>query len=75
MFSEKDKRWEDIPSCLIYKICAKWEKVQSFLEQYHPNKSVASYSMNIFIDNDMPLLRKILKQEKRKRETPELRRC
>lgn len=38
MYSEEDVGKENVPSCLISKICAKQGDVQSFLELNLPNK-------------------------------------
>jgi len=45
----------------IREICAKWGEVQSFVERYHPDKAVASRSINIFNDNAIRHFRNILK--------------
>ena len=59
--SEEEEAREDVPTSLIHEICAKWGEVQSFLERYHPDKAVASRSINIFNDNAMCHFRNILK--------------
>lgn len=50
--SEKEKETEkwgrEMPSLVIKNICLKWSQVQSFVENYHPNKAVASRIVNIF---------------------------
>jgi len=38
MSSEEEEGREDVPTSLIHEICAKWGEVQSFEEQYHPDK-------------------------------------
>jgi len=43
----------------------KWGEVQSFVERYHPNKAVASRSINIFNDNVMCHFRNILKRRQK----------
>ena len=50
---------------LIREICAKWGEVQSFVEQYHPDKAVASRSINIFNDNAMCHFRNISKRRQK----------
>jgi hypothetical protein len=61
MSSDKEEGSKDVSSSLIRKICAKWGEVQSFMERYHPDKVVASRSINIFNDNAMFHFRNILK--------------
>jgi len=61
MSSEKEEGREDVLTSLIHEICAKWCEVQSFMERYHPDKAVASCSINIFNDNAMCHFRNILK--------------
>jgi len=63
MSSEEGR--EDVPTSLIHDICAKWGEVQIFVEQYHPDKAVASRSINIFNDNAMCHFRNILKRRKK----------
>ena len=63
MSSEEGR--EDVPTSLISEICAKWGEVQSFVERYHPDKAVASRSINIFIDNVMCHFRNILKRRQK----------
>jgi len=62
MSSEEDEGREDDPTSLIREICAKWGEVQGFMEQYHPDKAVASRSINIFNDNATCHFRNILKR-------------
>jgi len=61
MSLEEEEGREDVPTSLIREINAKWGKVQSFVERYHPDKAVASRSINIFHDNAMCHFRNILK--------------
>ena len=56
---------EDVPTSLVREICAKWGEVQSFMDRYHPNKAVASRSINIFNDNAMCHCRNILKRRQK----------
>jgi len=56
---------EDVPTFLICEICAEWSEVQSFVERYHPDKTVASRSINIFNDNAMCHFRNILKHRQK----------
>jgi len=44
---------EYFPTSLIREICAKWGKVQRFVERYHPDKAVTSRTINISNDNAM----------------------
>ena len=53
IFSEEEEGMEDVPTTLIREICAKWGEVQSFVERYHPDKAVASRSINIFMKFDI----------------------
>jgi len=65
MSSEEEEGREDVPTSLIHEICAKWGEVQSFMERYHPNKAVASRSINIFNDKTMCHFRNILKHRQK----------
>jgi len=65
MSPEEEEGREDVPTSLIREICAKWGEVQSFVERYHPDKAVASRSINIFIDNVMCHFRNILKRRQK----------
>jgi len=65
IFSEEEEGMEDVPTTLIREICAKWGEVQSFVERYHPDKAVASRSINIFSDNAMCHFRNILKRRQK----------
>lgn len=65
MSSEEEEEREDVPTSLICEICAKWGEVQSFVERHHPNKAVASRSINIFNDNVMCHFRSILKRRQK----------
>ena len=56
---------EDVPTFLICEICAEWSEVQSFVERYHPDKTVASRSINIFNYNAMCHFRNILKHRQK----------
>ena len=62
---EEEAGREDVPTSLIREICAKWGEVQSFVEWYHPDKAVASRSINIFNDNAMCHFRNILKRRQK----------
>jgi len=53
MSAEEEEGKEDVPTSLICEIYAKWGEVQSFVERYHPDKAVASRSINISNDNAM----------------------
>ena len=61
MSSEEEEGREDVSTSLIREICAKWGEVQSFVGRYHPDKAVASRSINIFNDNAMCHFRNISK--------------
>ena len=63
--SEEEEGREDVPTSLIHEICAKWGEVQSFVERYHPDKAVASRSINIFNDNAKCYFRNILKRRQK----------
>jgi len=65
MSSEEEERRGNIPTSLIHEICAKWGEVQSFVERYHPNKAVASRSINMFNDNAMCHFTNILKRRQK----------
>ena len=62
---EEEEEREDVPDYLISEICEKWCEVQSFVERYHPNKAVASRTINIFNDNAMSHFRNILKRNQK----------
>jgi hypothetical protein len=62
MSSDEEEGSKDVSSSLISEICAKWGEVQSFVERYHPDKAVASRSINIFNDNAMFHFRNVLKR-------------
>ena len=61
--SEEEEGREDVPASLIREICAKWGEVLSFVERHHPDKAIASRSINIFNDNAMCHFRNILKRK------------
>ena len=42
---------EPLPSATIKDICAKWGKVQSFIDKHHPYKAETSRAVNILNDN------------------------
>jgi len=63
--SEEEEGREDVPTSFISEICAKWGEVQSLVERYHPDKAVASRSINIFNDNAMRHFRNILKRRQK----------
>ena len=63
---EEEEGREDVPTALIREICAKWGEVQSFVERYHPDKAVATRSINMFNDNAMCHFRNILKCRQKK---------
>lgn len=65
MSSEEEIVREDVPCSLIREICAKWGEVQNFVERYHPDKAVASCSINIFNDGAMSHFRNILRRRQK----------
>ena len=66
MSSQGEEGREDVPTSLIHEICTKWGEVRSFVEPYHPDKAVASCSINMFSDNALCHFRNILKRRQEK---------
>ncbi|XP_040177160.1 tigger transposable element-derived protein 1-like isoform X2 [Rana temporaria] len=63
---EEDKRaQESLTSNEIREMCKMWEKVQHFVEKYHPNKDVAVQTINLFNDNTMSHFHQILKRRQK----------
>ena len=65
MPSEEEEGRDYFPTSLIREFCANWGEVQRFVERYHPDKAVASRTINISNDNAMRHFRHILKPRKK----------
>lgn len=64
MSSEEKEGREDVPIFLIREVCAKWGELHSFVERYHPDKTLSSRSINIFKYNAMYHARNIKPKQK-----------
>lgn len=62
---EEERGEESLTSREIKEMCKKWEAVQSFVQNHHPNKAVAGRCMNLFNDKAMSPFREILKRRQR----------
>lgn len=66
LFTQEEEGKEDTPASLIKEILGKWEEMQSFIENYHPDKEVTNLTINLFNDNAGFHFRQVLNAGKNK---------
>ena len=62
---EKEDDIEDVSSALIKEMISKWIDQKNFTEKYHPDTVITSRTVNMFNDNVMAHLRRILKHRQK----------